>query len=267
MTYRVGVLPKSPLKYVVASVRYAPWPLVAKKMDEIQDQLRDVLPLMHHIVLEAAEGQAPAMGIAHEAWMLADVGKTYCAQISKDQVIFFTNSYIDYKSFSEKNSKVLKTLFKFMGFMDVHNLGVRYIDHVKPLIGECKTDYISEKFLAPTIGELPPLGGHIISEYGIRDHKLRVNILGIPGALPIPQEMISLPVILNGPETPFQVQPLGEEEFIADMDAVTLYQNPKRLDLEILYSVLDDLHSVANSFFRNEELFTDHAFKIWKGES
>lgn len=266
MTNRTGVLAKSPLKYVLASVRFAPWPLVAKKMDEIQNELRDVLPLMHHIRLETPEAQAQGLGLAQEAWMLADVDKDYCVQISKDQVIFFTTTYSDYQEFSEKNSRALGVLYRFMNFIDVNNAGVRYIDHVKPAANEKKSDYISKKFLAPSINGLESSGGHIISEYITTSEKLRVNVLGIPGAFPIPQEMVSIPLILNG-DQPFQVEALGSEDFIVDMDAIAMYPTPKRFSQQDLENVLHQLHNVANRFFRHEDVFTEHAFNVWKGEA
>lgn len=267
MTNRNGVLARSPLKYVLASVRFAPWPLVAKKMDEIQNELRDSLPLMHHIRVESPEGQAQAAGQSQDAWMLADADKDYCVQISKDQIIFFTNSYINYKEFSKKNSRALNVLYKFMGFIDVHNVGVRYIDQIKPQAGEKRSDYISNKLLPPELQGFTNSGGHIISEYSSENYKLRVNVLGVPGAFPIPQEILSLPLVLNGPEKPFHVETLGEQEFIVDMDAISMYAPPKRLEQKALEEVVNELHNVANKFFRHSEVFTDHAFNIWKGES
>lgn len=267
MTYRDGILPKSPLKYVVASIRFAPWPLLAKKVDEIQNELRDMLPLMNHIVLEATDGQAQPMGISHEAWMFADADKDYCAQVTKDQVIFFTSSYVNYKEFSDKNNRVLSTLYKFMNFIDVNNIGIRYLDHISPLSNEKKSDYISDKFLPPNVSGFPSRGSQVTADYSIGNDRLRVNIQGIPGALPIPQEMISLPVILNGPEKPFQIQPLAEQDLAVDMDAVSMFEHPKRLSMQELETTLDQLHKAANSFFRNADVFTDHAFKVWKGES
>lgn len=265
MTNRTGILAKSPLKYVLASVRFAPWPLVAKKMDEIQDELRDVLPLMRHIKIEEPEGQTQVAGMGQDAWMLANADKDYCVQLSKDQIIFFTTSYSNYRKFSENNSRALSVLYKFMRFIDVHNAGLRYIDHIKPLDNEKKSDYISEKLLAPIIHGFSTYGSHTISDYKSGNYNLRVSILGIPNSFPIPQEMVSIPVILNGADKPFKVEPLGQEEFIADMDAVAMYENPKRLEKEDLENVLNNLHSVANEFFRNKEVFTDHAFKVWQG--
>ncbi|WP_150306347.1 TIGR04255 family protein [Pseudomonas saliphila] len=262
MSNRTGILHKSPLKYVLASVRFAPWPLVAKKMDEIQDELRDVLPLMHHVRIEVPEGQSQ-----QDAWMLADADKNYCVQFSKDQIIFFTKTYSNYKDFSEKNSRALGVLYKYMNFIDVHNAGIRYIDNIKPRDGEKKSEYVCDKFLAPAIHDLSISGGHIISHYKSGSYDLRVNVLGIPGSFPIPQEMVSIPLILNGPDKPFQVEALGQEDFIADMDAVAIYENPKRLKKEELEHVLNELHNVANKFFRHKDFFTEHAFNVWKGES
>ncbi|MNN29612.1 hypothetical protein D3C81_1432240 [compost metagenome] len=90
--------------------------------------------------------------------------------------------------------------------------------------------------------------------------------MGIPGGFPIPQDILSLPLILNGQDQPFQVEAIGKEDFIVDMDAISAYANAKRLNQEDLEKILMQLHNVANKFFRHEEVFTEHAFKVWKGE-
>lgn len=52
MQERSGILKNSPLAYTLASIRFAPWPLLAEKFPLIQDALRDIAPLIHEIQVQ-----------------------------------------------------------------------------------------------------------------------------------------------------------------------------------------------------------------------
>lgn len=267
MTTRTGVLKKSPLSLVLASIRFAPWPVLGKRIDEIQNDLRDVLPFMHHLEVEAPDGAPVGTAFNNEAWMLISFDKSYGVQITKDQVLVFTPKYFDYKDFEQKIDRVLSTLLSHMKFMHVHNMGVRFIDHIKPEEGEKSADYISNKFLAPSIKNYTTNGGRFFSEYSCGSHKVRVNVLNAPGAVPLPQDAIPLLAIFNGIENPLKIEKLKQEEFLIDMDAVSIFPDAEKRSKEDLKKEFNKLHIAANNFFRHDEVFSDHAFKVWKGES
>ncbi|MDD0969345.1 MULTISPECIES: TIGR04255 family protein [Pseudomonas] len=266
MTTRTGILKNSPLTMVFASVRFTPWPVLGKRIDEIQNDLRDVLPLMHRIEVEAPEGMPTAM-FSSEAWMLISLDKSYGVQITKDQLLIFCPKYHHYDDFEAKIDRVLSTLLTHMKFMNVLNMGVRFIDHVKPKQGEKSSHYISEKFLAPSIENYNTLGGQFFNEYSCDNHRIRVNVLNMPGALPVPQDAIPVLAIFNGIEAPLKLEQLKPEELLVDMDAVTMFPSAEKLAKETIIFELRKLHTVANNFFRHTEMFSDHAFKVWKGES
>jgi uncharacterized protein (TIGR04255 family) len=267
MTTRTGVLKKSPLSLVLASVRFAPWPLLGKRIDEIQNDLRDVLPFMHRLEVETPDGASQGVAFNNEAWMLISLDKSYGVQITKDQFLVFSPSYIDYKDFEKKIDRLLTTLLSHMKFMNVQNMGVRFIDHIKPREGEKSSEYISEKFLAPSIKDYETTGGRLFSEYSCGPHKIRVNVLNAPGAVPLPQDAIPVLAIFNGIENPLKLERLKPEEFLIDMDAVSIFPDAEKRSKDDIKKELNKLHSVANNFFRHEEVFSDYAFKVWKGES
>ncbi|GKS05397.1 TIGR04255 family protein [Pseudomonas syringae pv. theae] len=267
MTTRTGVLKNSPLAHVLASVRFAPWPLLAKKIDEIQNDLRDVLPLMHHIVLDSPDTGPQGAAFNHEAWMLMPSDKSYGVQISKDQILIFTKKYKSYADFEDKVKRVVVTLFSYMNFMHVINMGVRFVDHVRPTGTEKPSDYISERFLSHDVGELKASGGRFLSEYDKGGYKLRVNVTCVPGAFSLPEDILSVLVVFNGFDKPFQVEALKVNEFLVDMDAVKITSTAEKMTKEDVIKEMGKLHTVANGFFRHEEVFSDYAFKVWKGES
>lgn len=267
MTTRTGVLKKSPLSLVLASVRFAPWPLLGKRIDEIQNDLRDILPFIHHLEVETPDGTPQGAAFTNEAWMLISFDKTYGVQITKDQVLVFSPNYIDYKDFESKVDRVLTTLLSHMKFMHVQNMGVRFIDHIKPKEDEKSSDYISKKFLAPSINNYETIGGRFFSEYSCGAHRIRVNVLNSPGAMPLPQDAIPVLAIFYGIENPLKLERLKPEEFLIDMDAVSIFPDSEKKSKDEIKLELNKLHSVANNFFRHDEVFSDHAFKVWKGES
>lgn len=267
MTTRAGVLKNSPLTMVFASVRFAPWPLLGKRIDEIQNDLRDVLPLMHHIEVEAVDGVPQGATFNSEAWMLISLDKSYGVQITKDQLLVFSPQYLNFTDFEAKIDRVLTTLLAHMNFMHVQNMGVRYIDHIKPKENEQASEYISEKFLAPIIEGYTSSGGHFVNEYTCGKHRLRVNLINIPGMLPVPQDAIPVLAVFNGIENPLRLAQLKPQEFLLDMDAVAIFESAERRTKDSIIDELKKLHTVANNFFRHEEVFSDYAFKVWKGES
>jgi hypothetical protein len=52
MPDRSGILKTSPLAYMLASIRFAPWPLLAERFPLIQDALRDIVPLINEIQMQ-----------------------------------------------------------------------------------------------------------------------------------------------------------------------------------------------------------------------
>lgn len=267
MTVRTGVLKHSPLTHVIASVRFAPWPLLAKQIDQIHDQLREFVPHINNIKMEQLGPDGQAIGMAHEAWMLMSLEKDFGIQFAPDQILFYTSSYTSYENFSVALENALNLLVKHMRFIDVTNMGIRFIDHVKPKNGESITQYVTEKLMPPRFDGMETKGGHLLSEYLIDNKRLRVNAISMPGSLPMPQELIGLLLMAQGQNNQLQIEALNPNELILDVDAICTYDSAKRMHSEEVLKELKILHSLANNFFRKNEVFTDFAFSTWRGEN
>jgi uncharacterized protein (TIGR04255 family) len=267
MTIRTGVLKHSPLSYALASIRFAPWPLMSKKIDEIQNDLREIAPLLNRIQLEqvGADGQVTkGLGVAPDSWTLLASDKSYGFLLSQDQLLFMTNRYVTYDDFEAKISHAMEVLFKYMVFMDVLNVGVRYVDRITPRDGEGIAQYISPKFLPPVLDGYETNAGHVFSQYAVGGCNLRVNAVRIPNALPIPQDLLGVIVMMNGAEKPLNFEVLKPEEMLLDMDAIYTSSATTRMKKADLEALLRKLHSTANGFFRREDVLTDFAFEAWR---
>ncbi|MGE8100335.1 TIGR04255 family protein [Pseudomonas fluorescens] len=267
MTIRTGLLKRSPLKYVVASVRFAPWPLLGSKIAEIQDAIRDIAPLMHTIEIEqlSPNGQTiQRSGTTREAWMFMGADKSFGIQMSPDQLLLFTTSYTRFADFIKIYRQALDILIKHMRYVDVINMGARYIDYIKLSSEENLSDYISSSFLPPIAAGHKSVGANIVSEYSVDNSKLRVSSVSMPGLIPVPQDILGILMMID--PKPIQLTPLTDKELVFDMDAIKVFEKPTKMLAEPILEELDNLHTTANNFFRQPDVFTDYAFDIWKGD-
>jgi uncharacterized protein (TIGR04255 family) len=268
MTDRTGILQNSPLVYVLASIRFAPWPLLAKKIDEIHDELRKIAPLIQRIQVESIgpSGQATE-GAVQSIWMLMSSDRSYGFHLAPDQFLVYSKKYGRYAGFEETLRNGLNVLLKHMRFMDVTSMGVRYVDHIKMSEQEKFEDYIDPSLLPKAFDGFDRVGGIVTGTYKAGGSELRVRCIAQPEALSVPEDIIGVLAMAQEPGRPLQLNKLNNNEILLDMDAINKFQAPERMDTPpTVLSQLKDLHTVANAFFRHQDVCTDYAFKKWKGE-
>lgn len=267
MTDRAGELPNSPLIYAIASVRFAAWPLLAKKIDEIHDELREIAPLIHRIQVEMS---GPDMS-SHEtpslsAWMIMSSDRSYGIQLAPGQVLFLSSKYRHYAHFEGIFDKVLSVLLKHMRFMDVASMGVRYVDRIVAKDGEKLQKYVAEALMPPNFPNLERVGGNVLGIYKSGEVELWVRSISQPQALSIPEDLFGILAMMHQSWRTLNFEHLKQTEMILDIDAIKNNTDPQRLEKQEILDQLRSLHEVANALFRHESVCTEHAFKVWKGE-
>lgn len=267
MSERTGILALSPLKFVLASVRFAPWPIVSKKIDEIQDKLRDILPLVSSIqqLQTAQEQQFIVDGASPNVWMLMSADRSTGMQVTADQVLFFTRKYNRYDGFKQLLERGLGTLLEHMQFMDVLNAGSRYVDCIEVSDGEQFSQYIAESLLPAQVPGYTNIGGETLSVFQLDDSELRVRCITAPNVPDIPVDLFSVVAFSADPSKPIQIELLKSRRFLLDIDAVKQFQEASRMRADEVLQLLDRLHKSANAFFRDQNVCTEHAFRVWKG--
>lgn len=271
MTNRTGILAQSPLTYALASIRFASWPMMVKRIEEIHDQLRDKTPLINRIqISQVTAGQAgvtQSEDSSHNAWMLMSPDRLEGVQFAPDQILVFSRKYTRYSEFEKLLDKTLKILLQEMRFIDLTGLGVRYVDHIRAQKDETLDLYLNPRMLQPSFPELDEIGGSMFAAYMTKECELRVRVIAQPEALNIPDDLIGLLAMTQEPGKPLKLDLLGEGAMLLDIDAIKGHKNPVRLEsCEPILSQLKTLHNEANSFFRNTSVCTDHAFDIWSGK-
>lgn len=267
MTDRTGILPNSPLIYAIASIRFAPWPLLAKKIDEIHDDLREATPLIQTIQIQSVSPVSQGENVT-KLWMLLSSDRKLGVHLASDQLLVFSNNYNRYIEFEAVLEKCLSVLLKqeHMRFMDVTNTGVRYIDHIKVEEGEDRKMYISEHLLTANFSGITDVGCVYVGSYKSGDYDLRVRCTSQPDALAVPEDMIGLLTMSSEPASTLRLDKL-KDGILLDIDAYKVYTTPTRMNKDAVLDQLRNLHQIANDFFRHNNVCTDHAFKTWKGDA
>ena len=270
MSDRSGILKNSPLAYTLASVRFAPWPLLAERFPLIQDALRDIAPLIHEIQIQApiaSPSMQPEFSTSR-LWMMLSPDRSFGIQLAADQMLVFTKKYARYSDFEVILDRVLGELLKLMRFIDVNTMGVRFIDHIKTDSQQELKKYLAAELLAPSFDGFDQLGGASVTHYSRGDSELRVRYINHPGQPSLSEDLIGLLVMAQDPSISTMIPSLKEGEAIIDMDAISHMAMPVRFDTSTkALAQLRSLHTVANDFFRHPDVFTDYAFSSWKGEN
>lgn len=264
MTDRAGILPNSPLIYAIASIRFAAWPLLAKKIDEIHDELREITPLIQTIQIQAGIPGIQGENVT-KLWMLLSSDRSLGIHLAPDHFLVFCTKYTRYSEFEATLSKCLNVLLKHMRFMDVINTGIRYVDHIKLKNGENRKQYISENLLATSFSGLTDVGCVYAGSYKSGEYDLQVRCISQPDSLAVPEDMIGLLSMSADPSSTLRLETL-KNGILLDMDAIKAYPTPTRMDIKELLEQLKNSHQIANAFFRHNDVCTDYAFKTWKGE-
>jgi hypothetical protein len=121
--------------------------------------------------------------------------------------------------------------------------------------------------MPPKFKGLDGSGGALQASYIKGGKELRVRCIAQPGTSSYPEETLPLLAMMQPPGRTLEVKPLKINECLFDVDSLEQYEEPVRIEQSaIVVEKMYELHVNANDFFRREEVFTDHAFKVWKGE-
>ena len=269
MTDRKGILKNSPLVYALASIRFAPWPLMTKRIEEIHDELRDLTPLIQNIQFQNISIHTSFSGGQVEPvtniWMLLSSDRSLGVHLAPDQLLVFSKKYTDYTAFEQVLDKCLNVLLGRMRFMDVISAGVRYVDLIKVKDGEDCNKYITKHMLLANFSGFDDVGCIYAGSYKSGDDNLIVRCTSQPDAPAIPEDMLSILSMSNEPGKPLIIEKL-KNGILLDIDAQKTYSEPQRMDKDKVLTKLKNLHQKANTFFRHDSVCTEYAFKTWKDE-
>lgn len=270
---KTGVLPGSPLFYVLASVRFSTVMKLRDAIPAIQDALREKQPLVYELAFEQVNVSMGVPGLAQPslesgatrlAWAFTSADRSIGCQISANQIIVHTRTYKTFGKFAELIGEVVGEVEKHLRSFDVTAMGVRYLDKISPSDGELLQQYLKPGFLAEPLkwADFEMLGGLSHRLYKTNNGVLQARFWTGAGYTVIPDDLA--PVYLLTEDHSVQLMPpklLEAGHGILDTDSIWSSPIPQRMNTGNIVKELDALHVHANAFFR--EACSDHAFEVW----
>ena len=273
MVDKSGVLDDAPLVFVLAAIRVLPLESLPKWIPEIQEGLRDELPVFSKM-RQAQTPQGLEVSIDHpdfspdqpgSAWLFSNPERTLTVQLSRVSLVVHSISYDRFSNFAASLQLALDSLVSQARRLNIEMVGIRYVDHIRPADGRSLEDYVPKELL-PYKWKSPAtvIGGMSVNSYSLGDARLQVNLRTGAGNPVIPEDL--LPAYMSGKEVAqldtSSIQRLDGNSGTLDMDASRQNMGGKQMDVSELVKLVDELHVVANSFFRN--VCTDVAFDDWR---
>ncbi|MFT3763593.1 MAG: TIGR04255 family protein [Pseudoxanthomonas sp.] len=277
MVVKTGFLKNSPLVMVLAAVRFQPIELTHKWIPEIQEALRDKLPIFSKYrqrvtpvgpQIEIDPSDFDSMDPT-SSWLFSRPDYSLTAQVGRDMLVVHTKSYKGSKQFLGDIAEILGVLLGHARHLDVTFGGMRYLDHLRPQNDHVLEDYLPEKLLPLKSWHLDAkfVGGVNVASYLIGADRLQARVFVGEEFAVIPDDL--MPVYFTGVDVKrlnqgqVFVHRLQPGEASLDMDCFAALEQAQRSGTSEVIELLDRLHAKANLYFRT--VCTDTAFLDWGG--
>jgi uncharacterized protein (TIGR04255 family) len=265
---RKGILPKQPLFYVLTSLRFQPWMMLPNKIAEIQDALRDRLPLVNQVMIGNMGAGGAEVSSRPVAWAFHTANRSAGCQVSMDQIVVHATAYTRFDDFAELARFVISAVEVHARQLDIGSIGIRYLDKIAPRSGETLADYLPAEYLPKDVpGRIfSPVNGLSQTTYRTETGVLQARFWCGENHVTVPDDLVPLFILTQdfGATGPV-LTPLEPNNGILDSDSIWTSQTPVRMGADQVIEKLRALHTHSNEFFRN--ICSEHAFKAWRGES
>jgi uncharacterized protein (TIGR04255 family) len=274
-----GILKRAPLFYVLTATRFQSLELLPKWIPEIQNALRERLPVFNKLHLSqgpvGVQGHVDGPDFDPEAptssWLFSRADRTLTVQISKASLVVHTRNYLTFKDFLAEVEFAYDAVMSQAKQVDVVQVGIRYLDLIDASDSGDLRQYVNPAFLA--LDETFVEGGEAIASSALTTYKVDGDVVRVSFAtgtevLSVPEDLLppyltsfDLAQIAAGAPVVGKLK-LGQATL--DTDAAWQAQGSERMNFSDLAPVLSRLHDRANSMFRN--ICSDKAFADWQGE-
>ena len=257
----------APLVYVLTVIRFQQLEALPSWIAEIQNALRERLPVFHRFHQENTSGQigfavdppdfkADAAG---SAWIFSKPDRSLTVQIAKGVFIVHTRNYNGYVGFADDVQFALAAFMSSSKNLDVDVIGIRYLNHLQAGEGKSLSDILPESMLPHAAvkwnSDAKLVGGTSFSFYDLEGDKLRATVWTGTEANVIPDDLLVTYITglkfdaLTASNDP-PINKLEANEATLDSDALKQYKPPQRMDANFILGEIERLHTHANKFFR-----------------
>lgn len=269
------LLANAPVVFVLAAIRFEPLESLPSWMPEIQEGLRERMPLYRR-VRQVVSPQGFELAIDpldfdpnHPAasWVMSSIDGQASIQVSKSALIVHTRQYTSFTEFSELVQIALDGLLKHAKRIHVAQVGIRYIDHLRVIEGMGVDKFVPVQLLphVPDIEGLELKNATSTTSYSCGEHLLNVRFNTGAGMSVIPEDLMAvyLSSTKPGPGGIVNFQNLASDEGVLDTDCIAANLASQVMDERNILSLLDRLHATANQYFR--AVTTSEATEAWNG--
>lgn len=257
----------APLVYVLTVIRFQQLEALPNWIAEIQNALRERLPVFHRFHQENTSGQVGfavdppdfKADAAGSAWIFSKPDRSLTVQIAKGVFIAHTRNYNGYVGFADDVQFALAAFMASSKNLDVDVIGIRYLNHLQAGEGKSLADILPESMLPHAAvkwnSDAKLVGGTSFSFYDLDGDKLRATVWTGTEANVIPDDLLVTYITglkfdaLTASNDP-PISKLEANEATLDSDALKQYKPPQRMDADFILGEIERLHTHANKFFR-----------------
>lgn len=272
-----GSLANAPVVFALAAIRYESLELLPNWIGDIQEELRDQLPLFRR-VRQTIGNQAFQLTLdppdfdgndPGSSWVMSTLDGKTSVQFSKSSLIVHTKEYSTFKNFAHHVGAALTALIKYAKRLNTSQIGIRYIDHIRVMNGMGIDRFVPDRLMphVPDVEGLEIRGGVSVTTFGRGSDLLNVRFSSGNGMPVIPEDLIGLYLSNTRPEQggAFTFPSLKPQEGVLDTDCIAPDLGGVVLSPEEIHNVLDRLHATANAYFR--AVTTQEAADAWHGSN
>jgi uncharacterized protein (TIGR04255 family) len=257
----VSNMPSAPLVYTIGVIRFPRIPDIGRFASAFLSAIRGTYPQFDEIALNfvranftvSPEGKAQIESRDNresKTFQFASPDKTWAFILSEELFALHTSKYLDHDDFVRRFREGLQCLLGIpgLGMEWIEAIGFRYVDLVKPLVGELLEDYLNKWVLPPTPEvdvKMELVQGMYVALYRTEDGDLRFQSLRKPP--------MTLPLDLNTP----LVQKNGWATDTPEGDFALI-------DIDQICSKFLDLRLASRKLF--DQAGTEHAMSVWRKE-
>lgn len=253
-------LHKSPLVSVLAQVLTSPVAKMADYAADVQERVRRngfprfVEGTVQELLLTPAGPQLRT----HPRWEFQDKDRTTAIILTQTGIVLHTREYDTFDAFSKHLKLALDVVEAVVKPSLVERLGLRYVDLIRPSVGEAWTDYVK-----------PGLHGIVDGAVDMQSSLHRSETVGktAVGQLIVrcfQMEGGFLPPDLAATSLDYSSVVLGPNEKVTLIDLDHYAELTREYDAEQVLEDMWRLHDNLDLAFR--ECITDHALTRWKAE-
>jgi uncharacterized protein (TIGR04255 family) len=261
-----GQLPNAPLVSVLAAIQFPPILNVEKYIAVFQDLIRKEYPLVETTEIETTqvrvEGKVPEVVRAtNKLWHFMDADRFWGVTLENAQMLLHTRAYTRFEDFASRFERLCDALAEAVAVTHYVKVSIRYVDVVRPQLGETISDYLPDHMF---LRQIDSVAGQQIESFSASSFSTAEGTLAIRCWLnpqhAFPPDLLPLFRVLG-----MELASPKNDFAILDTDHVSIDDVAKPFELQTIIQRLDHLHFSCHRAF--EGIPKPHAFKVWGLES